>query len=297
MQANDSGPAVADACADCPPVPVFVRYWGGLGNEPGQFYEPSSVELDSNGVVIVAGHEDRVQRFTAEGELIDIFGVPGTGDGEFNHPHGLAVDRDRGDLIYVGDQENDRLQVFTVEGEFVRQWGDAGFQHIHDVGIDRETGNLFVGDYELDTLRKFSPTGEILGEYGGTGGGPGQFSGVWGVSTDSLGFVYAADTFNRRVQKLDSDGTFVAEWTTYDGVPFMKPTGIYVDTNDTVYVCDSLAQVIVLYDTEGVVQAIWNIEQIYGERSEPEDVVITPDGADIYIGEVYRHRVLHLTIP
>lgn len=284
-------------CSPCPATPVFVGSWGGRGTEPGQFIEPSSVELDSEGVVIVAGHENRVQRFTGDGDLIDIFGTAGAGDGQFNHPHGLAVDRARGDLLYVGDQENDRLQVFTRTGEFIRQWGDAQFQHIHDVGIDRESGDIFVGDLELHTLRKFSSTGELLASYGGPGTAPGKFNGVWGVSTDSSGYVYVADTYNRRIQKLDRDGGFVKEWGGYGGETFVKPTGVYVDANDTVYVCDSLAEVVVLFDGEGEVQAVWDLAEIYGSRSEPEDIVIDADGVHIYIAEVFDHRIIHLTLP
>jgi tripartite motif-containing protein 71 len=285
-----------DACAGCPPTPRFVGFWGGYGTEPGQFIEPSSVELRSDGIVIVAGHEDRIQLFTRDGELFDIFGIPGPGDGQFNHPHGLAVDRDRDDLIYVGDQENHRLQVFDQAGGFERQWGDAEFQHIHDVGIDRDSGNIFVGDYELHRLRKFSATGALLGVFGGPGPQPGQFNGVWGVSTDSAGFVYVGDTFNKRVQKLDRDGVFVDEWTDYGGEAFIKPTGVYVDANDIVYVCDSLAEIVALFDTAGNLLTVWDIRAIYGQRSEPEDIVIDTDSGHIYIGEVYEHRVLHLVL-
>ncbi len=294
--------APADARAPCegdgcPTRPVLLGSWGGRGTQPGQFIEPSSVELDSLGQVIVAGHENRIQRFTREGVLIDIFGVAGVDDGEFNHPHGLAVDRDRGDLLYVGDQENQRLQVFTPEGSFLRQWGDSKFQHIHDVGIDRATGDIFVGDLELHTVRKFSATGLLLGEFGGFGSSPGKFNEVWGISTDSSGFVYVADTKNKRVQKLTSAGEYVKEWSTYGGTEFIKPTGVYVDTDDTIYVCDSLAQVVALFDTEGTLLDVWDLQEIYGSRSEPEDIVIDTAGEHIYISEVFEHRVLHLKMP
>lgn len=293
---SDNSPSLdaGVACSSCPQAPVFVGDWGGLGNAEGQFFEPSSVELDSQGVVIVAGHEDRVQRFTRDGELIDIFGTPGIGDGQFNHPHGLAVDRARGDLIYVGDQENHRLQVFTPEGAFVRQWGDEKFQHIHDVGIDRESGELYVGDLELHTLRKFSSTGELLAEYGGRGSEPGQFIGAWGISTDSHGDVYIADSGNRRIQKFDPNGAFLKEWSEYGGRSFIKPTGVFVDTNDIVYVCDSLAEIVALFDIDGTHLASWDLAEIYGSKSEPEDIVIDAEGKHIYIAEVLGHRVIHL---
>ena len=292
----DAGRARGDG-AEPQPGPVFVGFWGGLGREPGLFIEPSSVELDSDGFVYVAGHEDRFQKFTGDGELVAIFGAPGAGDGEFNHPHGLAVDRRRGDLVYVGDQENHRLQVFGTDGAFIRQWGDAGFTHIHDVGIDPDTGEIFVGDYELHTVRKFSPMGELLATWGELGRGPGQFNGVWGVSTDSLGFVYVADTNNRRIQKFARDGTFVAEWSGFGGTRFAKPTGVFVDARDIVYVCDSLNAEVLTFATDGAELERWDLNSIIGFESEPEDIVIDATGTHIYVAEVRLHRVLHLMGP
>jgi DNA-binding beta-propeller fold protein YncE len=283
----------SDAGANGDDLPVFVNWWGGFGTDPGEFIEPSSVDIDENGVVIVAGHENRVQRFTRDGEPLEIWGVAGAGDGQFNHPHGLAVDDDR-DLVYVGDQENHRLQVFTLTGEFVRQWGDAQFAHIHDIGIDHTTGDVLVGDYELDTLRKFSSSGELLAEYGGSGAGPSEFNGVWGIDADSNRNIYIADTHNQRVKKLSPIAAVDDIWTGFDGTTFQKPTGVFVDVNDTVYVCDSLAQMVYLFDVDGAPLDRWDLAAIYGELSEPEDIVVTADGRDIYIGEVANHRVLHL---
>ena len=266
----------ADA-GDLEPQPqpvVLVGSWGGLGMAPGQFVEPSSVELDTAGFVYVAGHEDRVQKFTRDGDLVAIFGSSGAADGQFNHPHGLAIDRRRGDLVYVGDQENHRLQVFTSDGGFVRLWTDPQFQHIHDVGIDPATGELFVGDYASDVLQRFTSSGQPVAELGGSGTEPGRFDGVWGVSTDSAGNVYVADTFNRRVQKLGPDGAFIAEWRGYAGESFVKPTGVFVDAGDVVYVCDSLAETIILFDRDGGFIERWKLRGVLGEVSEPEDVVI-----------------------
>lgn len=279
-----------------PPAVVLAGSWGGIGTAPGQFVEPSSVELDSEGFVYVAGHEDRVQKFTRDGELVAIWGTTGAGNGQFSHPHGLAIDRTRGDLIYVGDQENRRVQVFTRELAFVRLWTDDQFRHLHDVGIDPSTGDIYVGDYELGVLQRFTADGTLVAEVAGAGAGPGQFSGVWGISTDSAGNVYVADTFNRRLQKLDATGAFVADWrgeTTPAGA-FMKPTGVFVDARDRVYLCDSLAQAVYVFDVDGGLLEHWDLATILGTRSEPEDIVIDANGDHIYIAEVAQHRVYHL---
>ncbi len=292
----DAAVVERDSSIDGAPQPVvLVKTWGGLGTAPGQFVEPSSVELDSAGFVYVAGHEDRVQKFTRDGELVKIWGTSGTGDGQFDHPHGLAIDRARGDLIYVGDQENGRMQVFTPDGTFVRLWTDPQFQHIHDVGIDPGSGDVFIGDYELDVLQRFTSTGQPVAELGGSGTGPGQFDGIWGVSTDSSGNIYVADTFNRRIQKLAPDGAFVAEWRSYaGGVTFQKPTGVFVDARDVVHVCDSLAETVVLFDRDGGFIEQWKLRDVLGQPSEPEDIVLDPTGERIYVVEVRSHLVHYL---
>lgn len=274
---------------------VLVRTWGGLGTGPGQFVEPSSVELDSDGFVYVAGHEDRVQMFTPDGDLVAIWGTSGTGDGQFRHPHGLAIDRARGDIVYVGDQENGRVQAFSRDRVFLRSWTDDQFQHLHDVGIDPTTGDIYVGDYELDVLQRFTATGELVFERGGSGTGPGLFDGVWGVSTDAAGNVYAADTFNRRVQKLDANGNYVREWSLgANGASFLKPTGVFVSADQTIYVCDSLAEAVLSYTTEGALIDQWDLRPLIGDRTEPEDIVLDPSGEHVYLVEVAGHRVFHL---
>ena len=289
-----AGGADGGNSADASSPLALVGTWGGLGVEPGQFVEPSSIELDTDGFVYVAGHEDRLQKFTADGELVAIWGTSGAGPGQFNHPHGLALDRARGDVVYVGDQENHRIQVFTRDGTFVRLWTDPQFQHIHDVGIDPGSGDVYIGDYEADVLQRFTANGEFVAELGGTGTEPGRFDGVWGVSTDRAGNVYVADTFNRRVQKLDSDGRFLDEWSDFGGQAFTKPTGVFVDAADIVHVCDSVAETVARFDTAGNYLGSWYLRDIVGERTEPEDIVIDAAGTHIYVAEVRNHRVYHL---
>lgn len=62
----------------------------------------------------------RVHRFSADGNLLQSWGEPGTAPGQFNLPHAVCIAND--DRVFVADRENDRIQIFSLTGEFLEQW-------------------------------------------------------------------------------------------------------------------------------------------------------------------------------
>ena len=116
---------------------------------------------------------------------------------------------------------------------------------------------------------------------------------IAGLDDLTSGNVYIGDTNNRRIQVLDADGAFVREWSDFDGETFNKPTGVFVDAEDVVYVCDSLDEAILLFDTDGNALERWSLPELVDFTTEPEDIVIDALGEHIYVAEVRQHRVLH----
>ena len=90
------------------------------GGEP--FNLPAGIALNASGDVFISdGYANcRVHRFSADGELIRSWGEPGGGPGQFHLPHGVWIDS-RGRVL-VADRENDRVQAFTQDGDFITQW-------------------------------------------------------------------------------------------------------------------------------------------------------------------------------
>ncbi len=86
------------------------------------FNRPTNLSVAPNGELYVSdGYGNaRVHRFTADGELIQSWGEPGTDPGQFHLPHGIWVGPDS--RVWVADRENDRLQIFSPDGEFLDQW-------------------------------------------------------------------------------------------------------------------------------------------------------------------------------
>jgi len=101
------------------PEGKFLRAWGnnddkpgGFGGRPKNLPGPIGLCVDRAGRVWVGATSNRVQQFRPDGTYLRGFGVKGTAPGEFNTPHGLALDR-RGNL-YVVDTLNCRVQKFAV---------------------------------------------------------------------------------------------------------------------------------------------------------------------------------------
>jgi sugar lactone lactonase YvrE len=89
------------------------------------FHRPTNLALAGDGTMYVTdGYGNcRVHKFAPDGRLLLSWGEPGTGPGQFNLPHGIALDRDG--RVYIADRENSRIQVFNPRGEFLAAWTDV----------------------------------------------------------------------------------------------------------------------------------------------------------------------------
>jgi DNA-binding beta-propeller fold protein YncE len=81
---------------------------------------------------------------------------------------------------------------------------------------------------------KFSKDGTFIKQWGGHGSGPGQFEMPHSLAFDSQGRLFVADRGNNRIQIFDQDGKFLDQW-----MQFGRPSGIFIDKNDVIYVADS----------------------------------------------------------
>src|SRR3990172_6837842 len=185
------------------------------------------------------------------------FGTDGSGDGEFADPQGVAVDSTGN--IYVADTDNDRIQKFNSNGNFILTFGTLGFGNgqfdgPQGVAVD-STGNIYVADTINNRIQKFNSKGKFILKFGTPGTGDGQFVGPEGVAVDSTGNIYIADTFNNRIQKFDSNGNFILTFGTlgFGNGQFDNPSGVAVDSSSNIYVADTFNNRIQVFgaDTDG----------------------------------------------
>ena len=167
----------------------------GDNSSQDAFDGPADVFVAPNGDVFVADgyRNSRVVQFSKAGEFIrTIGGIQGSEPGQFNLPHAVVVDS-MGRLI-VADAENERIQVFDQNGNFLEQWTDFPSKPRGALYI-AEDDTLYVShvDAEAITIMK---DGEVLGVIGGLGGRP------HGVTMDLDGNLYVANTLNGIVKKI-----------------------------------------------------------------------------------------------
>ena len=182
----------------------------------GPFNRPTAIAVAPNGHLYVSdGYGNcRVHRFEGNGTHVMSWGEPGLGPGQFHLPHAIVA-LDDGRLV-VADRENERLQLFDLDGGYLDTW--TCVQRPCALAVDND-GNILVGELawragnrswahgpiveaQPARLTLLSPVGDVLARQSGglPGGGPGGFIAPHGLAVDSAGDVYVGEvsaTFTR----------------------------------------------------------------------------------------------------
>jgi len=167
---------------------------------------PSGIGYNNvNGKLYVSDTKRHVvDVFDKEGNHLSVIGKRGIGNGAFNFPTYLWVDREG--KVYVSDTLNYRVQVFDADGKFFMTLGKHGNRpgyFAHPCGIATDSfGNIYVADKQFENIQIFNKQGQLLIAVGGEGHGPGQFWLPAGLFIDQNDRIFVADSFNKRVQVL-----------------------------------------------------------------------------------------------
>ena len=183
---------------------------GVEGWDDTHFAKPTDVEFGLDGSVYVSdGYVNcRVIKFTPGGQYQFEWGECGDDLGQFNTPHDLAIDRQG--RVYVADRENDRVQVFEPDGEFIAEWHSGKKWRPYGLSISPTKKELFVVDGgeqpssfpDRSGVVVLNLSGHQIAKFGRFGNQDGQFNMGHDIAVSEDGNVYVVDVIGRRLQRF-----------------------------------------------------------------------------------------------
>jgi DNA-binding beta-propeller fold protein YncE len=172
----------------------------GNNDSHDAFYQPTNLAFRTNGNFYVSdGYINaRVIEFNPQGEYVRHWGKKGTGDGEFDLVHDVAIDSKA--RVYVADRRNERIQIFDETGKFIGKWTDIGAPWGLAYMLKEEA--IYMCDGRYNRIIKLNLEGQVLGVLSSWGKAPGTLDYAHSIAIDqSDGSLYTVEIKNWRVQK------------------------------------------------------------------------------------------------
>jgi serine/threonine protein kinase len=203
-----------------------------------------------------------VTLFDQEGRLIRSFGSPGQERGQFSDwMSGIAFDR-HGNIV-VSDTDNQRLQVFSIQGNLLRVIPkppslDTSFSP-HGVCTDESSGLIFTCDTKSNSIAVFKENGNFCRSFGSKGTEGGRFLSPWDVAMGQDGLLYISDRNNSRIQIFTTDGVYVSGFDT-----LYEPCYLDVTASGHIIASSGWTAKVMVYTTVG------NLVHVFGEKGTGE---------------------------
>ena len=244
-----------------------------------QCNRPLCVAIHDNGDIYVGSHDHCIYVFDQTGQLKNTIGSSGSGNGQFSSPYGISI---KGDVLYVADYGNHRVQKLTSSGKFLHKFGQQGsgqgqFNCPMAVIID-SNNKLIVSDYNNYRIQILNENGGWLLTIDGNGSGNHSFQSPWGLDLDPQGNIHVAAQRSNTIKVFSKEGVYVRMY----GDPNV-PIGIAIDDEGYSLVSEISGDCLSIYDPEGnKIHTVGNLKYPYGTALDPRDgsVFIANNGAN-----------------
>ena len=243
-----------------------------------QCNRPLCVAIHDNGDIYV-GSGYRIYVFDQTGQLKNTIGSSGSGDGQFSSPFGISI---KGDVLYVADHGNHRVQKLTSSGKFLHKFGQEGSgqgQFNSPVAVIIDSNNkLIVSDQSNHRIQIFNENGGWLLTIDGNGSGNHSFQYPWGLALDPQGNIHVTAERSTTIKVFSKEGVYVRMYGDPNG-----PIGIAIDDEGYSLVSECSDHCLSIYDPEGnKIHTVGNLKHPMGTALDPRDgsVFIADYGAN-----------------
>ena len=222
---------------------ALLRQWKMLDV---QFGKPEGIVwLKDDRIVVCDTHYRRLVWFDQQGRVLKTLGQHGKGRGEFIYPVGIC--KDAAENLYVCEYGgNDRVQVFTRDGEWLREFGSPGTgtaQFQRPSGLVWRAGKVFVADAINNRVLVFTDAGKFLGLLGADAEGKGApaFNLPYDITLAPDGNFYVIEYGGGRLLRISPEGKLLAQYGRTGGGEgeFATPWGLVADSRGRIFVADT----------------------------------------------------------
>jgi uncharacterized protein (TIGR03663 family) len=241
----------------------FVDIWGG-GEDPDLTLSkteigngPTGVAVGPDGLVYVCDTwNHRVVVLDSSGHVVREFGSAADTDdspdaslepGKFFGPRAIAIANDQ---IYVVDTGNERVQVFSPDGTFIRAWGGKGTsptQFVEPVGIAIDAqGRIYVADSGNARISIFSSTGVPIEQWP-VDAWVGSLYFEPYLAVDDSGRLYASSSSSGSVEVFDPSGTHLSSITQVEAERLEQPVGLAWSPDGVLLITDKARNAVFRY--------------------------------------------------
>ena len=243
---------------------------------------PRCVAIHDNGDIYVGSDDGCIYVFDLTGQQKNTIGSRGSGDGQFSSPSGISI---KGDVLYVADTYNQRVQKLTSSGKFLHKFGQQGsgqgqFNRPLAVIID-SNNKLIVSDCDNHRIQILNENGGWLLTIDGNGSASHSFQSPWGLALDPEGNIHVAAYGSKTIKVFTKEGVYVRMY----GDP-NHPSGIAIDDEGYSLVSEYSGNCLSIYDPEGnKIHTVGNLKKPYGTARDPRD-------GSVYIANCGANTVL-----
>ena len=259
------------------PTGEFKFVFGKGGSGTDQLNGPIDCFVYQQEVFVADWHNHRIQVYDVNGSHLRGWGTPGSGDGQFRYPRSVYVHQLTGGSaeVYVSEWDNHRVQVFDLNGSFIRKFGSLGTglgQIKYGSGlIIASDGLVYVSSWDANEIQVFEQNGTAVREI------PlGMKAGKIDLVGDRL-VVGGGDS--DKVKILERNGTIITtigDSGSSETGKFNTPIGVAVDSSDHIHVACRDNHRIQVFDASG------NYLRTYGKYGtgnvDITDLIYTPEG-------------------